>query len=158
MVKYLNNYVIALVTFILVSVQVLADDSSDILVEQEKAFSDYSAQHGFRAAFKVFGASDMVKLDPRSIPINGLDTLLATLSEDSNKVTITWVPSDAHISPSHDMGFTYGIYTVSIKQEDGTTTKNYGKYFTVWAKNSAGIWKVVLDGGNSLPKDYAPDS
>jgi len=41
------------------------------------------------------------------------------------------------------LGFTYGVYTLSIKD-----SVYKGTYVSIWKKQNDGSWKFVLDSGN----------
>jgi len=71
--------------------------------------------------------------------------------DDKNNQLI-WTPVGADISSSADLGYTYGTYEFHSKDKDGKLTTEYGKYTSIWKKQSDGNWKVVLDMGNASPK------
>ena len=60
-------------------------------------------------------------------------------------IVLSWEPLDARISGSGDLGDTYGIYT---KLDKASQEQSMGKYMTIWAVQSDGTWKFVLDCGN----------
>ena len=49
----------------------------------------------------------------------------------------------AKLPQAGDLGFTYGIYNLEIKD---TVLK--GTYVSIWKKQKDGKWKFVLDSGN----------
>jgi ketosteroid isomerase-like protein len=57
--------------------------------------------------------------------------------------TLSWQPMNAEISKSGDLGFTYGVYELSIKD-----SVYKGTYVSIWKKQNDGSWKFVLDSGN----------
>jgi len=137
-----------------ISPSMAQNDPAEEVFAMERAFSAYSGEYGFREAFDHFIVDDMVKMDPGLLPVKGRANVLATLPSYSEHLSITWEPSGGGISASKDMGYTYGIYTATSTDDDGTVNKGYGKYMTIWQKNAAGKWQVVFDGGNSLPKGW----
>ena len=56
---------------------------------------------------------------------------------------MTWIPKGADMSVAHDLGYTYGVYTVKTKD-----TTMQGTYLSIWRKQKDGKWKFVLDTGN----------
>ncbi len=52
-----------------------------------------------------------------------------------------------------DLGYTYGYYTMTFK-EDGST--QHGNYVSIWKKQAGGDWKFVLDTGNEGPEKLIP--
>jgi len=61
---------------------------------------------------------------------------------------LLWTPLGGGVSASGDLGYTYGTYEFRSRDEDGKLGSTYGKYATIWRKQSDGSWKVVLDMGN----------
>ena len=59
-----------------------------------------------------------------------------------------WEPMDAEVSG--DLGYTYGVFKVTRKGQNGQGESTYGKYVTVWRKQGK-TWKVALDIGNASP-------
>jgi len=141
-------------TFILVlacSCLISCSTSSDTekarqdLMDVDIAFSELSREKGMNHAFISYCATDGVLLRPQSKPITGKKAVseLVSLNDDS-LIQLTWEPSDARVSSSGDMGFTYGVYTMELK--DGTASQQ-GTYVSVWVRED-GQWKFALDTGN----------
>ena len=133
------------------SAVLVAEDSVDTLYNLDKNFSQYSAEHGFQAAFAEFIADGIVKLDAQSHPVIGRNSVLSNLPPFSKDITITWMPHGGDISASKDLGYTWGVYTSAQTNHDGSVNESYGKYITIWKKSAEGKWQIVLDGGNSSP-------
>jgi ketosteroid isomerase-like protein len=57
------------------------------------------------------------------------------------------------MSPSGDMGFTWGHYEGTARDREGNATKTSGRYMTVWKKQPNGEWKVALDASNEGPAE-----
>jgi len=115
------------------------------LIDADLAFSDLSSEMGMNHAFITYCASDGVLLRPNSMPVTGKEAISELISQnDDSEFQLTWEPSDAMVSRSGDMGFTYGIYTMQLK--NGTTSRK-GTYTSVWIKEN-GSWKFALDTGN----------
>jgi ketosteroid isomerase-like protein len=68
-------------------------------------------------------------------------------------VSLSWTPERAEVSISGDVGYTTGTYEITA-----TSTKDSGKYVTIWRKQPEGTWKVVEDIGNSNLPPVAPSS
>lgn len=115
------------------------------LMDVDIAFSELSREQGMNHAFTSYCADEGVLLRPQSKPITGKKAVseLVSLNADS-AFQLTWEPSDARVSKSGDMGFTYGIYTMHPKDE---TASRQGTYVSVWIKEK-GSWKFALDTGN----------
>ena len=116
---------------------------TDQILNADIAFSDMMQQVGMKKAFLEYIDNEGVLLRPDHRPITGADAIdfLSLLNDTS--YTLSLRPSRAQISKSEDMGFTYGIYTLTFPD---TTFK--GTYINVWKKQSSGDWKLVLNSNN----------
>ena len=117
--------------------------STEDILNADMEFSDMSRQVGMKKAFLEFIDNEGVLLRPDNRPITGADAIdyLSLLNDTS--YTLTWRPSRAEISRSEDLGFTYGLYTLTFPD---TTFK--GTYINVWKKESTGEWKLLLNSNN----------
>ncbi len=113
------------------------------MVDTDIAFSAASAKEGMKKAFLYYVADDAVLLRPGYLPIVEGDVIQFLSAQEDTSFTMTWVPKGADMSVAHDLGYTYGVYTVKTK--DTTMT---GTYLSIWRKQKDGKWKFVLDTGN----------
>ena len=117
------------------------------IIKADKEFSDYSVEHGMKAAFLAYADERVIMLRDNHYPAvgkNRLDSLFGSL--DDSSFTLSWEPMDAISSRSGDLGFSYGTYSMSLK---GDSTVERGTYVSVWARQESGAWKYVLDSGNT---------
>lgn len=107
-------------------------------------FSNRSIEKGMHSAFLEYIDNNGVILRDNSMPIIGRDTIakIYSLKSDTNFV-LEWKPLYADIAKSGEIGYTYGIWTLTAD-----TNKFQGTYVTIWKKNKDGKWKFVLDTGN----------
>jgi len=117
---------------------------SQVLIDADLAFSDYSVAHGFQKAFIEYAHDSVVLLKPKRMPIVGKQSLMKSYEgkSDSNLV-LKWEPAKAIIAESGELGYTYGFWTFIAKND---TSK--GTYLTVWKKEPNGQWKYIADTGN----------
>ena len=120
------------------------------VVEAERAFARAAATKGTRDAFLEFLAGDGIIFQPG--PVNGKQFWQARASR---KGLLSWEPIFADVSLVGDMGYTTGPYEF---RPDGAADKPiaFGQYFTVWKKQSDGLWRVALDRGTSNPQPSGP--
>lgn len=113
------------------------------ILNADISFSDMSRQVGMKKAFLQYIDNEGVLLRPGHLPLQGAVAIdfLSQLSDTA--YTLTWQPMKAEISKSGDLGFTYGVYTLSIKD-----SVYKGTYVSIWKKQNDGSWKFVLDSGN----------
>jgi ketosteroid isomerase-like protein len=117
-----------------------------LLLEVEKAFSEMSVQQGMKAAFLHFSDDSAVLLRPNTMPVVGKNALAEAYSGlDDSQFTLSWEPLNANIATSGDLGYTYGIYTMTPQVDSIPESK--GTYVTIWKKNAAGEWRFMLDTG-----------
>lgn len=129
----------------------VAPPSVDELFAIDRAFSARSAEIGAGPAFVEFASEDVRAFPGGGVTLKGIDALADWTSGWSKERSITWEPEEAFISASEDFGYTWGYATFAGKDENGEPTENYGKYVTIWRRQSNGEWKWIADLGNSAP-------
>lgn len=115
------------------------------LMEADKAFSALCEKEGMKSAFIEYLDSNGVLLRPGHMPIVGAAAIDFIIQQSDTGYTLSWQPSFADVSASGDMGYTYGLYTMTWH---GIDSVSYGTYTSIWKKQSDGKWKYVLDSGN----------
>ena len=113
------------------------------IIKTDETFSNMSRQNGMKKAFIEYMDSEGILLRPNRPPIIGADAIEFLSQAIDTAYTLTWKPSGGEVSASGDLGFTYGIYTLSL-----TDTTLYGTYVSIWKKQEDGKWKFILDTGN----------
>ena len=114
-----------------------------LILETDRAFSEMSRLHGMKKAFIEYIDSDGILLRPNHLPIVGADAIDFLSQSNDSAYILTWKPSSGEVASSGDLGFTYGIYNLQLKD----TTIN-GTYVSIWKKEKGNKWKFVLDTGN----------
>lgn len=122
------------------------------LLDIDKAFSSLSREKGMKAAFIEFIDSNGVLLLPGQMPVEGANAIDYLISQDDSGYQLSWKPRDGFISASGDMGYTFGIYQLQMKNSETSLT---GNYMTVWKKQQDGKWKFVLYSGNQAAEEAA---
>ena len=122
-----------------------ANPSPDVLLKTDIQFSNFSKVQGTKAAFLQYIDDEAVLLKPGQYPIVGAAAKQFYEKQPPDiTVHLTWAPQAASMASSGDLGYTYGIWTLSA-----TDTTLQGTYVTIWKKQKDGSWKFVLDTGNS---------
>ncbi len=111
-------------------------------------FSDLSKEKGMHDAFLAFIADDGVLLRPYMMPVEGFNAVKKFLDEGNTDFLLTWFPLFEDISISGELGYTYGTYELTYKDEQGISVTRKGTYVSIWKKDKEGKWKFVLDTGN----------
>ncbi len=113
------------------------------VIKTDEAFSNMSRQNGMKKAFIEYIDNEGILLRPNHPPIIGADAIEFLSQANDTAYTLTWKPSGGEVSAAGDLGFTYGIYTLSLPD-----TTLYGTYVSIWKKQEDDKWKFVLDTGN----------
>lgn len=96
-----------------------------------------------KAAFLKYADNDAVMLRPNGYPIEGIEAIRQTLVyRNDSTFTQSWEPVKAFIAESGELGYTYGTYKRTIKENTSR-----GTYITIWKKHN-GEWKFTFDAGN----------
>jgi hypothetical protein len=139
---------IALLLFIaLSSVSAQSDSTVLQLAQKEQEFSQSAAARGFINAFRAYFDDSCISFYPQ--PENAKHALIG---EPESQASLVWWPTFVEVSASDDFGFTTGP---SEYRAGGISDSlaYYGHFVSVWKKNSNGKWDVILDVGNSYPKE-----
>ena len=122
----------------------LASDNVDELIAIDKEISNQLNEKGIEQSFIPFVNNSSRFLRNDSFPIIGVDNVAKYLNEQ--KGTYEFSPIAGKISSSNDFGFTYGLVTVTDK-ENKTQKFNY---MHIWKKGLSG-WKLAVDVIDELP-------
>lgn len=122
------------------------------LYDLESKFAADTAKGGGKA-FAAWFAPDAVTLANNAGPVVGHDAIAARATWSPETYQLRWSPEGARMSPSGDMGFTWGHYEGDSKDAQGNPVRKSGRYMTVWKKESTGEWKVELDASNDGPPE-----
>jgi ketosteroid isomerase-like protein len=119
-------------------------EAREEILAADRAFSALSEKEGPKAACLEYFVSDAKLL---SVLPQGADGVKAEFMQLPPTAKLTWYPSYADVSRSGDLGYTWGRYTLTIPMARRPLIQ-MGTYATIWKRQGAGRWKVVLDGGH----------
>lgn len=115
------------------------------MISAEISFSTLSSEKGTRKALMQYIDSNGVLLRPNSFPMVGADAIDFISQSDDSAYTMIWQPKGGSVANSGELGYTYGVYSVTPKDKD---TVLHGTYVNIWKKQPDGSWKLLLDSGN----------
>jgi ketosteroid isomerase-like protein len=125
------------------------DTAVESLLSAERAFAAMAAEQGVRASFLANFADDGIAFEPG--PVRLRETWSARPAPaDPAALRLQWVPAAGVVAASGELGFTTGPYALSFA--NGARPPHYGIYTSVWRRDAAGSWKVVLDAGVDTPE------
>jgi ketosteroid isomerase-like protein len=65
---------------------------------------------------------------------------------------LRWSPDHAEVSADGTLGYTWGRWTMTIRDTLGSRQVGQGRYLTVWRKQANGEWKAEADVGTETRK------
>ncbi len=113
------------------------------MIKADEAFSKLSEKEGMKRAFIEYIDDEGILLRPNHLPIIGADAIDFLSLVDDSSFKLIWKPSGAEIAESGELGHTYGVYNLALKD-----TIMKGTYVSIWKKEKDSTWKFVLDTGN----------
>ena len=143
--------VVVAVSHTLVALPDAAADKAALLRVDEE-FSADAQRVGVAEAFARYAAPDARMLPQGKDVVSGLDAVRRQMAGFPAKATLSWKPFHADVAASGDLGYTLGTYELRGTDDTGKTQVSYGKYCSVWRKQSDGKWKWVVDVGTSSPE------
>ncbi len=63
--------------------------------------------------------------------------------------SLSWHPEKVEVARSGDLAYSMGVYQITMKDPQGKSISDHGKYLEVWKKQADGKWKAVADTYNS---------
>lgn len=122
--------------------------TTQALTRTDDAFSTLSAQQGFAAAFRRYALDNAVLLPEQRAPLQNRKVIEQSLQALPAGTQLSWTLQGA--DASGDLGYTWGIYTLTGRDAGGQATAGYGKYLSVWQRQS-GDWKLAVMMLNTSP-------
>jgi len=126
--------------------------STAFLFELERKFAAAVAEGGGKA-FASFFDKDGITLANKQAPLIGQTAIAAHATWSPTAYQLTWTPEGGEMSPTGDMGYTWGHYEGRSGSNTANAAVQRGRYMTVWKKEPDGTWKVVLDSSNEDPPE-----
>ena len=112
------------------------------LIREERAFAAKAVETDVPTAFLAYLDSAGVIFNGESA-VNGIAEY--NKAPKGGKDLLKWYPIIGHVSQGGDMGFTSGPFQFFADRSQHAVGSGY--FFSVWKKNAAGQFKVMLDGG-----------
>src|SRR5215208_2397424 len=122
------------------------------LVETERAFAQSAARKGIRDSFLEFFADDAIALTPEPKPAK--ESLQSRPARPFSELELTWEPRTGDVASSGDLGWLTGPSTF-IDHTAAAPQPRYGNYLSIWRRQPAGEWRVLIDVGCRVPEPAA---
>lgn len=120
------------------------------LLAADAAFARTAFEHGPAAAFASVLAPDAVFLSANYPTLYGIDDVLTFLG-GAEALRMSWVPADAEVAQSCELGYTFGAWTAAGQDADGNPIDLAGKYLGVWRHVADAGWRLTVYMQNSDP-------
>lgn len=121
------------------------------LFETDREFAKMSLEKGAAEAFRMYLAEDAAQLSAGANPVFGRDSIYQGMLQMRPGSVLDWEPEDGEVAQSGEMGWTWGQYVLTWRDDQGKEAKSYGKYLNIWEKQEDGQWRVLIDMGNKSP-------
>lgn len=118
------------------------DPDLAMLIREEKAFAAKAEETDVPTAFLAYLDSAGVIFNGEGV-VNGIAQY--SKAPKGGKDLLKWYPIIGHVSQEGDIGFTSGPFQFLADRTQAAVGSGY--FFSVWKKNVAGQFKVMLDGG-----------
>ena len=118
------------------------------LIATDRAFDSATAAGGV-AGWVAFVADSGRQTDDRGNFITGpaaIGELMRGLLDDTTRA-LRWTPDLAEVSGDGALGYTWGRWTLAVRDSSGSHQAGQGRYLTVWRKQRNGSWKMEADIG-----------
>jgi ketosteroid isomerase-like protein len=125
------------------------------LVDAELSFARMGGERGIRDAFLANFDDDGIVFEPDPVALRATWGARPA-PDDPLEPRLQWKPAQAGIARSHDIGYTTGPFTLTVAGPPRQV--RHGVFFSVWKRDRAGRWRVMVDAGISTPAavDFAP--
>lgn len=125
--------------------KIAAENLKAEMIAAENSFSALGQKVGARKALMQFIDSNGVLLKPNNYPLLGAEAIDFISQSNDSAYSIIWQPKGGTVAASGELGYTYGVYTITPKNKDKVI---YGTYVNIWKKQADGSWKIMLNSGN----------
>jgi ketosteroid isomerase-like protein len=120
------------------------------LTTQDEELSKVASRDGIGDAVRRFAADGIRMYRERSMPIIGVPAVDSAFTARNG--IYRWLPSQAEVSSSADLGYTYGTMEIRLSADDESPGQ-LSSYLHIWRRGSDGNWRLVLDITNELPDE-----
>ena len=118
------------------------------LLHADRAFDSATAAGGLEGWVSFVGDSGR-QTDARGDFVTGpaaIRELMRGLLNDTTR-SLRWAPDLADVSGDGTLGYTWGRWTMAVRDSMGSHEAGRGRYLTVWRKQLDGKWKLEADIG-----------
>jgi ketosteroid isomerase-like protein len=95
----------------------------------------------------TFWAGDAIDYFPNSPAAVGKNAILELVKKNRSipGFSLSWEPMKAEVATSADLGYTSGVFRVSMNDADGNPVNKSGNYVCIWKKQKDNSWKCIVE-------------
>ena len=95
----------------------------------------------------TFWSDDAIDYFPNSPAAIGKEAILKLVQKNRSipGFTLSWEPMKAEAAASADLGYTSGVFRVSMRDAEGNTMEKSGNYVCIWKKQQNGPWICIVE-------------
>jgi ketosteroid isomerase-like protein len=118
----------------------------------DTAFAELSVAQGSDVAFPAYASPDFLLIfGGNFVPLVGAQAIADAYAGPTPGETLDWAPVYVGAAASGDLAYTVGDAVDTVTAADGSVSRAYSKYLTLWARNADGAWRFIADGGSPSP-------
>ena len=112
-----------------------------------------AAESGDIERLLPFWTDDAAIYFPNAPIVSGKEAIrqFVTVNRQKPGFSLTWVPTEAVVSVSGDIGYTTGKGQLSINDAEGNLITRQTNYVCIWEKQTDGSWKCSVESSNFRP-------
>ena len=148
--KQLCQLLLFYFTTLLFSTDAIAQPPIRALIDAENNFAAFTAAHTIKEGFLHYMDSTAVVFQQGKAK-NGMEYYG---NAPAGKAVLFWQPAFSVLSASGDLGMNTGPYTLKPSSKDTIVAR--GNFSSIWKKNKAGEFKLLIDLGNSYKATHPP--
>lgn len=150
----MKPYLFAVVPFLFLggsSSRVNMEAEKNELLEADRAWSAAASSNNIERSLH-FWTDDAVIYFPGQPAISGKAGIrkFITKNRSNPAFSISWTPQEGTVAESGELGYTRGIFQVSLPGPQGAAINRSGNYLYIWRKQDNGSWKCSMEISNYL--------
>lgn len=94
-----------------------------------------------------YWADNAINFFPGAPVAKGKEAILQLVRQNRSQAgfSLRWEPTEAVVSKSGDLGYTWGKFQLSIDKADGVAMARQGHYVAIWRKQIDGSWQCEVE-------------
>jgi ketosteroid isomerase-like protein len=117
------------------------------LLQTDRDFSQLAQQAGASTAFSRYSDAATIRITASGPLVQGGEQIRIALQQMPPGSVLAWIPREAHVALSGDLGWTWGDFEYRPAPGD-MSAPSHGRYLTVWHRSGDGSWRISADIGN----------